>query len=72
MSCTDIRCYTEHGRCYTLDLSQVDKSPPGAREMITIRDSVVKNDPALAAEAGLESRADPEPGIPWHQIEAGA
>jgi hypothetical protein len=72
MSCTNIRCYTEHGRCYTLDLSQVDKGQPDAREMITISDSAVKDDPALAAAAGLESRADPEPSIPWDQIEAGA
>jgi hypothetical protein len=40
--------------------------------MIMIRDSAVKNDPALAAAAGLESRAYPEPGIAWHEVEAGA
>jgi hypothetical protein len=28
--------------------------------------------PAFAAAAGLESRADPEPGIPWDQIGAEA
>ena len=40
--------------------------------MITISDSAVKDDPAFVAAAGMESRADPEPGIPWDQIEAEA
>ena len=67
-----MRCYAEHNCCYTLDLSQVDRGQPGTREMITISDFVVKDDPAPTAAVGLESRADPKPDIPWRQIEAGA
>jgi hypothetical protein len=72
MSCTNIRCYTEHSRCYTLDLREVDRGQPHTWEMITISDSVVKDDPAFAAAAGLESCAHPEPGLPWDQIGAEA
>ena len=70
MSCTNIRCYTEHGRCYTLDLSQVDPGQPGTREMITISEPAVEDDPTFAAAAVLESRADPGPGIPSDQTKA--
>ena len=72
MSCTNIRCYTERGRCYTLDLSQVDPGQPGTREMITISDPAVEDDPICAAAAVLESRADTGSGVPWDQIEAEA
>ena len=72
MSCTDIRCYTAQGRCYTLDLSQVDPGQPGTREMITISDPAVEDDPTCAAAAVLESRADPGSGVPWDQIKAEA
>lgn len=65
MSCTNIRCYTAQGRCYTLDLSQVDARQPATREMITISDPTVKDAPAFVAAAGPESHAAPEPGIPW-------
>jgi len=40
--------------------------------MITISDPAVEDDPTFAAAAGLESRADPQPGIPWDQIKAEA
>jgi hypothetical protein len=63
MSCTNIRCYTEHDHCYTLDLSLVDPGQPGTREMITINNPAVQDDPTFAAAAVLESRADPGPGI---------
>jgi len=53
-------------------LSQVDPGQPGTREMITISDPAVEDDPTFAAAAGLESRADPQPGIPWDQIKAEA
>jgi hypothetical protein len=72
MTCTNIRCYTEHGRCYTLDLSQVDPGQPDTREMIRISDPAVEDDPTFAAATGPESRADPQPGIPWDQIKAEA
>jgi hypothetical protein len=72
VSWTNIRCYTEQGRCYTLDLSQVDPGRPGTREMITISESAVADDPGFAAAAVLESGADPDPGIPWDQLKAEA
>lgn len=72
MSCTNIRCYSEHGRCYTLDLSQVDPGQPDTKEMITISDPPSGTTLPLQRAAVLESRADQGPGIPWDQIEAEA
>jgi hypothetical protein len=68
----NIRCYTEHGRCYTLDLGQVDPGQPGIREMITISDPAVEADPAFAVAALPESCAEPAPAIPWDQIKVEA
>jgi len=40
--------------------------------MITINDPTVEDDPACAAAALLESRAEPGPDISWDQIKVEA